>query len=67
MFVKTGVTLIWAITGLVPLFTALKAAIFPVPEAAKPMEVALLVQLNAVDGTVPEKATAAVEDPLHTT
>ena len=49
------------------MFTALKAAIFPVPDAAIPMEVALLVQLNAVDGTVPEKAIAAVEDPLHTT
>ena len=48
------------------MFTAGKAAIFPEPAAANPMEVALLVQLNTVEATVPEKATAAVDAPLQT-
>src|ERR1700733_3722218 len=56
-------TLTVAVTGLPPVFTALKAAILPVPLAAKPMDGVLLVQLNA---PVPEKFTAAVEAPFKT-
>jgi hypothetical protein len=67
LFVNTGVTLICAITGLSPLLTALKAAMLPEPDAPSPMDVALLVQLYEVDDTVPEKAIAAVDDPLQTT
>lgn len=43
--VNVGVTVIVAITGEVPVFTAVKAAIFPLPEAARPMEELLFVQL----------------------
>jgi hypothetical protein len=36
-FVKVGVTVIVAVTGVVPLFVAVKDAILPLPLAAKPM------------------------------
>ena len=44
-FVKVGVTVIVAVTGAVPLFTAVNAAIFPVPLAARPIVVFEFVQL----------------------
>ena len=53
-----------AATGVVPEFIVRKAAIFPVPLAANPMEVVLFVQSNCV--AVPENATAVVETPLQT-
>lgn len=40
-----GVTVMVAVTGPEPLLEALNAAILPVPEAARPMEGVLLVQL----------------------
>lgn len=40
-----GVTVIVAVTGAVPVFTALKAAMFPLPVAPSPMDGSLLVQL----------------------
>ena len=42
-FVKVGVTTMVATTGEVPVFTAVKAAIFPEPLAARPIEVASFV------------------------
>ena len=42
-------------------------AILPLPDAAKPILVLLLVQLNTVPGTVPVKFTGAVGKPRHTT
>lgn len=42
---NVGETVIVAVTGEVPVFTAVKEGIFPVPEAARPMEVLLLDQL----------------------
>ena len=45
LFVNIGVTVMVAVTGDVPLFTALKAVIFPEPDAANPIEVVLFVQL----------------------
>jgi hypothetical protein len=41
----TGVTVIVATTGTVPVLTALKVAIFPVPLAPNPTEVVLLVHV----------------------
>jgi len=64
--VKEGVTVIVAVTADEPLFTAVKEGIFPVPLVAKPIEVALLVQLNTVPAKAPEKVTAAVVELLHT-
>ena len=60
-----GVTVMVAVTGTVPVFTALNEAIFPLPLAAKPMEGALFVQAKDVPATGPAKFTAAVGAPLH--
>jgi len=40
-----GVVVIVAVTGLPPVFTAVKEGILPVPLAAKPMPGVLLTQL----------------------
>jgi hypothetical protein len=67
LFVYTGVTVIVAVTGAPPLFTAAKVGILvPVPLAAKPMEVLLFVQLKTVPTTVPEKLIVVVGAPLQT-
>jgi hypothetical protein len=55
-----------ATTGIVPKLIPLKAAIFPAPDAAKPIEGVLLTQLNTAPA-VPTKVTAPVSAPLHTT
>lgn len=51
--------------GTVPVFTAVKAGILPVPLAERPMAGLLLVQLYAVLATGPVKLTASVLLPLH--
>jgi hypothetical protein len=43
--VKVGVTVMVATTGAVPVFTALKAPMLPVPEASNPIAVLSLIQL----------------------
>jgi len=48
------------------LFIAVKDAILPVPDAARPILVLLLVQLYTVPAALPVKVTAAVGCPLHT-
>ena len=63
----SGVTVMVATTGALPLFRAVKDPILPVPEAAKPMLGVLLVQLNTVPGIGPEKLTAVVVALLQTT
>ena len=40
-----GITVIVDVTGVVPMLTAENARIFPVPDAARPIVVLLLVQL----------------------
>ena len=42
---KLGVAIIFATTGAVPLFRAVNAAILPLPFNARPMLLALLLQL----------------------
>jgi hypothetical protein len=44
-FVYFGVTVIVATTGVVPLFTAVNAAIFPVPLPVSPIDGVLFVQV----------------------
>ena len=66
-FVKRGVTVIVAVTGDVPVFTAVNAAILPVPLANNPIEGVLFVHKYVVPATVPPKVTAVVFPPLHTT
>ena len=61
----TGVTVIVAVTGVVPALTAVNEAIFPEPLAARPMEGVLFVQLKDVPATAPLKVTAVVAAPLQ--
>ena len=60
-------TVIEATTGAVVVLVATNEAIFPVPLAARPMLVALLVQANVVvpPVLVEEKFAAIVELPLQ--
>ena len=55
-----GVTVMVEVTGVVPAFTALNAAMLPEPDAASPMVALLLVQSKVVPATVPTKFTAVV-------
>jgi len=52
------VAVIVAVTGLVPVFTAVNEAILPLPLAAKPMPGVSLVQVKVL--AVPAKVTAVV-------
>jgi hypothetical protein len=61
-----GVTVIVAVTGAVPVFTAVKPGVFPEPEAARPIAVLLFVQAKVVVPTLLVNAEAATEPPLHT-
>ena len=44
---------------------AANEGIFPLPDAAKPIDVLLFVQLKVLPPTAPEKVTRFVEAPLH--
>ena len=67
--VKRGVTVIVAVTGDVPVFTAVKLAMSPVPVAPRPIEGVLFVQLYTIvpPVAVVPKDTAVVVPPLQTT
>lgn len=54
-----------AVCTTVVVLMAVKLAILPVPLAARPILVLLLVQLYTVPATEPVKFTAAVLAPLH--
>lgn len=60
-----GVTVTVLEIAVVPVFVAVYEAIFPVPLAANPVAVLLLVQPKVVPATDPEKATAVVATPLQ--
>ena len=60
-----GVTVIVAVTGVLPGLTAVKAGIFPLPLAAKPIDGLLFDQLKAVPLTDPVNVIAFVVAPLH--
>ena len=64
---KRGVTVIVAITTVLPVFVAVKDGILPVPDAPRPIVELLFVQANTVPGTEPVKFTAVVAEPLQTT
>lgn len=59
--------MIVAVCTVLVILVAVKLAILPVPLAARPIVVLLLVQLYTVPATAPVKFTAAVADPLHNT
>ena len=61
-----GVMVMVAVTGTLPLFTAVKDGMLPVPLAASPIDVLLLVQLNVVLATDPEMDVALTGDPSQT-
>jgi len=67
--VYEGVTVIVAVTGAVVALVATKDAILPVPEAARPMDVVLFVQLYTIVPPVVGElnVTAVVFALLHTT
>jgi hypothetical protein len=58
-----------AVIGAVPGFVAVKEEMFPVPVAARPIDILSFVQLNTIVPPIllEVKFTAAVEAPLHTT
>jgi len=60
-----AVTVIVAVTGDDPLLMAVNEGILPDPDAARPMEVLLLVQLNDEPTGVLVKLTAVVVEPLQ--
>ena len=60
-----GVTVKVAVTGVVPVLTAVNDPMLPLPEAGSPMELLLFVQLNVVLLTAPVKLMAVVGLPLH--
>lgn len=65
--VNEGVTVMVAVTGVLPELTAVKEPILPVPLAASPIDGVLFVQLYTVPGTNPLKLTAVVAALLQTT
>lgn len=60
-----GVTVMVAVTGVLPLFTAVNAGTVPVPLAARPMEGLLFVQLKTAPDGVPVKAVAGTLAPAQ--
>ncbi len=61
-----GVTVTVAVTGAVPVFTPLKAAMFPLPEAAKPMRrIAIRPSIGGAR-YASAKVMAVTEAPLQT-
>ena len=67
--VYAGVTVIVAETGAVPVLTAVKEGMSPVPLAPRPIEVVLFTQLYTIVPPVVGElnVTAVVLPPLHTT
>ena len=65
--VMLGVTVTVAITGAAVPLVAVKAAILPLPLAAKPIDGVLFTQLNTLPGVAVVKFTGAVDAVLHTT
>jgi hypothetical protein len=64
---STGVTVIVAVCMFALVFVVTNDAILPVPEAARPIDVLLFVQLKTVPAIVPPKVMADVDSPLHST
>ena len=64
---SSGVTVMVETIGELVLFIAVKLAIFPVPEAAKPIPGVSFVQLKTVPVTAPVNGIAFVATPAQTT
>lgn len=61
-----GVTVMMALTAVVPLLMAVNGLMFPFPLAGKPIDVLLFVQLKVVPATVPVNVIRLLRSPLHT-
>ncbi len=61
-----GVTVIVAVTGVLPLLTAINDGILPLPLAASPMDGVLLVHVNVDPATELLKTIGKTTTPLHT-
>ena len=61
-----GVTVMVAVTGAFVAFVTVKALMFPVPLAAKPIVGSLLVQVYVVPETAEVKVTVFVDAELQT-
>ena len=61
-----GITVMVADIGAAPAFVAMKAAMFPVPEAANPIVVLLFVQVNVPPAGVLAKLVTGTVTPLQT-
>ena len=61
--VYDGVTVMVATTGAPVALVAMKDAIFPVPLAAKPIDVVLFVQLNTVPATALLRLIGVIAEP----
>jgi hypothetical protein len=57
---RVGVTVMVAVTGMIPVLTGKKERIFPVPLAGIPIEGLLFVQLNATVPGVPVKVMSVL-------
>jgi fumarate reductase subunit D len=62
-----GVTLMFAIIGDVPILVVVKLGMFPLPVAAKPIEVLSFAQSKVVPVTLPVNAIMPLAMPLHFT
>lgn len=62
-----GTMVMVAVTGLLPVFTALNAGILLLPMAGKPIDGLLFVQVNTVPATFPVNTTGLVMALLHRT
>jgi hypothetical protein len=60
-----GVTIITAVSGVLPPLVAVKEAMLPLPVAGRPMEAMSLAQLKVAPLTAPVNVTAAVVAVLH--
>lgn len=65
--VEVGVTVIVAVTGVVPALVAVKLGILPVPAVPSPIDGLLFVQVKNTPGCDVVKVTGAVGEPLHNT
>jgi hypothetical protein len=54
-----------AVTGLFPVFTAVKDNRFPLPDEPRPIPERLFVQVYVVPGWVPAKIIAVDKLPAH--
>ena len=62
-----GVTVMFAIIGDITILVVVKLGMFPLPVAAKPIEVLSFVQSKVVPATLPEKGIGPLAAPLHLT